>query len=55
LELVEEEALVDPWHRQNRAEIEGVVYDRNELGVMLAFVAEGEDVILVSFADLFNT
>jgi len=45
LTLAEEEALVDPWHRRNRTEIDGIVYDRNELGVMLAFAIDGGDVI----------
>ena len=55
LTLAEEEALVDPWHRRNRTEIDGIVYDRNELGVMLAFAIDGGDVILLSFAGLFNS
>jgi hypothetical protein len=54
LDLTEEAALVDPSHRHRRTEIDGIVYDRSEHGVMLAFAVDGDDLILLSFADLFD-
>ena len=47
--------MADPFHRLNRFETEdGIVYDRSEHGVMLAFFVDGDDVVFLSFADLFN-
>lgn len=54
LALAEEGSVADPHHRVRRIEVDGIVYDRNEEGVMLSFTVDGDDVIWLSFSDLFQ-
>lgn len=55
LELAEESIAVDPWHRVNRIEIDGIVYDKSEPGIMLSYVVLDGEVLFLTFRDLFNS
>lgn len=54
LTLAEEGAVTDPIHRERRFELDGIVFDRTEEGVMLTFTVDGEWVVCLAFADLYN-
>lgn len=55
LDLAEESISVDPQHRDQRLDLDGVVFDMNEAGLMVAFRIEPHGTILfVSFTDLWN-
>lgn len=54
LDLAEEAIIVDPVHRVLREEIDGVVYDKNEPGVMVSFTMLDGEVYFLSFADLWE-
>jgi hypothetical protein len=54
LDLVEEGIAVDPVHRSRRPEIDGIVFDRTEPGLMVAWTMDGDEPLLLSFADLWD-
>lgn len=54
LSLAEESITVDPFHRDHRQEVGPVVWDRSESGVAVAFIVEDDQILFVSFVDLFN-
>lgn len=58
VDLAEEEILADrpaPL-RRDRIEIDGIIYDHSEHGVMLAYeIIDGDGVRFLAFADLWNT
>lgn len=55
LDLAEESISVDPFHRDKRLELDGVVFDANEPGLMVAFRIEPDGTIMfVGFRDLWN-
>ena len=55
LELAEESISVDPVHRDNRLEVDGVVLDTNEPGLMVAFRIEPDGtIVFMTFTDLWN-
>lgn len=55
LELAEEAISVDPLHRSRRLEVDGVVFDVNEPGVIVVYRLEADGTILfVTFRDLWN-
>jgi hypothetical protein len=55
LELAEESISVDPFHREQRLELGGVVFDANETGLIVTYRVEPDGTILfVTFRDLWN-
>jgi len=55
LELAEESISVDPVHRDSRLELDGVVMDTNEPGLMVAFRVEPDGtIVFMTFTDLWN-
>ena len=55
LDLAEESISVDPFHRDQRFELDGVVIDTNEPGMMVAFRIEPDGTInFLTFRDLWN-
>ena len=40
LDLIEDAIEIDPHHRWRRIEIDGIVYDRTEHGMMVAYSME---------------
>ena len=52
LDLAEEAIVVDPWHRVRRIEIDDVVYDRSEPGIVVAYSIADGDIIFLTFIDL---
>lgn len=55
LELAEEAISVDPLHRGQRLEIDGVVFDGNEPGLIVTYRVESDGAILfITFRDLWN-
>lgn len=55
LELAEESISVDPVHRDRRLELNGVVMDTNEPGLMVAFKVEPDGtIVFMTFTDLWN-
>ncbi len=52
LDLDEEAIAVDPHHGVDRIEVSGVIYDRNELGVLVSYRIVGDEVIYNMFRDL---
>lgn len=54
--LAEDEVLADPSPlRDDRIEIDAIVYANSDHGVMLAYEIEGDGVRFLSFADTWNT
>ncbi|MGK2849893.1 MAG: hypothetical protein ACSLFN_03140 [Candidatus Limnocylindrales bacterium] len=55
LELAEEAISVDPFHRSLRLELDGVVFDANEAGLIVIYRVESDGTILfITFRDLWN-
>ena len=55
LELAEESISVDPIHRYQRLELDGLVFDANEVGLIVIYrVAPDGTIIFVTFRDLWN-
>lgn len=55
LELAEESISVDPFHRDQRLELDGVVFDANEMGLIVIYRVEPDGTIMfVTFRDLWN-
>ncbi len=52
LDLIEDAIEIDPHHRWLRIEIDGIVYDRTEHGMMVAYSMEGGEPLLLTFTDL---
>ena len=55
LELAEEAIAVDPDHRDRRIEIDDVIYDRSEPGIMVAYSVVDGEVVFLTFRDLFDS
>lgn len=58
VDLAEEAVLADPSPpplRLDRIEIDGIIYDKGTVGVMLAYQIEGDGVRFLSFGDLWNS
>lgn len=55
LELAEEAISVDPFHRSLRLEVDGVVFDANEPGLIVTYRLEpGGTILFITFRDLWN-
>jgi hypothetical protein len=54
LDLVEEGIVVDPYHRNRRLEVDGIVYDRTEEGIMVAYAVADGEALLLTFRDLID-
>ena len=54
LDLVEEAIGVDPDSLYKRIEIDGIVYDRSEQGIMVAYTIEDGEPLLLTFTDLWD-
>lgn len=54
LDLIEDAIEIDPHHRWRRIEIDGIVYDRTEHGMMVAYSMEGGEPLLLTFTDLWD-
>lgn len=55
LELAEEAISVDPFHRHERLEMDGAVFDANEPGLIVIYRVESDGTILfITFRDLWN-
>ena len=55
LDLAEESISVDPFHRDQRLELDGVVFDANEMGLIVIYRVEPDGTIMfVTFRDLWN-
>ncbi len=49
LELAEEAIAVDPDHRNHRRDVDGIVYDYGEPGIMVSFVIEDGEILYLKF------
>jgi len=54
LDLVEEEIATDSTHRLNRLELDGIIYDKTQPGVMVSWKMIDGVPVLLSFADLWD-
>ena len=55
LELAEEAISVDPLHRHKRLELDGLVFDANEEGLIVIYRVEPDGtIVFVTFRDLWN-
>lgn len=52
LELAEEAIAVDPYHRDRRFEVDRLVYDASEVGILIAYSVSGDEVVFLTFIDL---
>ncbi len=55
VELAEESIAGGPDNRDKRREINGVVYDRSEPGVMVTYSIVDGEVVYLTFRDLYNS
>lgn len=55
VDLVEEGIAVDPFHRAGRVAVGGIVYDRTEPGIMVAYSMIEGKAVLLTFRDLFDS
>jgi hypothetical protein len=54
LDLVEDGIEIDHTHRWRRLEIDGIVYDRTEHGLMVSYAIEDDIPVLLTFTDLWD-
>lgn len=55
LDLIEEGIAADADHRKGREEIDDLVYDMTEHGIMVVYSMIDGEAILVTFRDLFDS